>query len=255
MNVAFVRLLSSRREDLLGGREAAAAAEDLRRLSERRGEKIAAVDPETRRLLGWISLYPDRDAGGRLFALAGLEVLPACRRKGIAAALVAQAEAYLRERRVTRLKFGISPLLTRCAGLYMRRFGMRYTWKEGMRTPEGRPWPFVSCEWELDDPAEKPPDLREQDLPDRSAVDWKGPVPVRRPGLVWSGSLFLPLPDLGSGELADRAARAPEFLPAVYRIFHELFRHGYRFSWFDAMTAASVPGCCCFYFMENPLAL
>ncbi len=254
MNVAYVRVLASKAEDLLPGHDAA-SAEDLRRLRERRGERIAAVDPETRRLLGWISLHPDRDAGGRFYTLAGVEVMPAWRRKGIAAGLIGQAEAYLRERKTTRLKFGVSPLLTRCAGLYMRRFGMRYTWKEGMRTPAGQPWPFVSCEWDLDDPAEKPADLEEQDLQARSAVDWKGPVPVRRPGLVWSGPLFLPLPDLGNDELADRAAREPEFLPASYRVFHELFRHGYRFAWFDATTTTTAPGCCCYYFLENPLAL
>ncbi|HVP17863.1 MAG TPA: GNAT family N-acetyltransferase [Spirochaetia bacterium] len=255
MNVGYIRLLSARRNDLFRGHEAPAGADDLHRLSERRGERIAAVDPETERLLGWISLYPDRDAGGRFFALAGIEVLPAWRGKGIGTGLIRQAEAYLRERKVTRLKFGTSPLLTWCAGLYMRRFGMRYTWKEGVRTPEGKPWPFVSCEWDLDDPAVKPPDLREKDLPARSAIDWKGPVPVRRSRLVYSEPLFVPLPDLSNDELAGLSDRAPDFLPAIYRIFQDLFRHGYRFSWFDMISAASFPGCCCFYFMENPLAL
>jgi GNAT superfamily N-acetyltransferase len=252
MNVAYVRLLSSNREGLLRGHD---AAEEIERLREKRGEKIAAVDPETERPLGWISLYPDRDAGGRFFMLAGIEVLPAWRGRGIGTGLVTQAGAYLRERKATRLKFTTSPLLTACAGLSMRRFGMRYSWKEGVRTPDGKPWPFVSCEWDLDDPAVKPPDLSEQDLPERSAIDWKGPVPVRRSGLVYAGPLFLPLPDLSSDELADRVKRAPEFLPAAYRVFQELFRHGYRFAWFDTMTSGSFPGCSCFYFMENPLAL
>ncbi len=69
MNVAYVRLLSARREDLWRG--PGASPQDLRRLREKRGEKIAAVDPETERLLGWISLYPEKDAGGVFFALAG----------------------------------------------------------------------------------------------------------------------------------------------------------------------------------------
>ena len=69
-----------RREDLWRG--PGTHAEELRRLREKRGEKIAAVDPGTEQLLGWISVYPDRDAGGVFFALAGIEVLPAWRGNG-----------------------------------------------------------------------------------------------------------------------------------------------------------------------------
>ena len=253
MSVSYVRLLSSGREDLWRG--PGTSGDDLRRLRERRGEKIAAVDQESDRLLGWISVYPDKDAGGGFFALAGIEVLPGFRGRGIGTGLVDEAGKYLRERKAGRLKFGTSPLLTWNAGLYMKRFGMRYTWKEGVRTPEGRPWPYVSCEWELDDTLVKPPELREEDLPERSAIQWKGPIPIPKVGVVYSGPLFLPLPDITNDQLADLAGRNPDFLPAAYRVFHELHRHGYRFSWFDTMSSPCVPGCRCFYFMENPFTL
>jgi GNAT superfamily N-acetyltransferase len=254
MNVGYKRLFSSKREDLWRG-PGVSTGEEIRRLREKGGEKIAAVDPETERLLGWISIYPDRDAGGTFFALAGIEVLPAWRGMGIGTELVSQAGDYMREHKTSRLKFGTSPLLTWNAGLYMGHFGMRYTWKEGVRTPAGRPWPYVSCEWDLDDPLVKPPDLREEELPSRSAVDWRGLVPVARRGLVYSGPLFLPLPDLSNDDLADLAQRSPENLFTVYRVFHELFRHGYRFAWFDRIPASGSPGCRCFYFMENPFGL
>ena len=255
MNVAYVRLLSSRREDLWRGPGTSSGPDDLRRLRERHGEKIAAVDPESERLMGWISLSPERDAGGTLFTLAGIEVLPPWRGMGIGTGLVDQAGEYLREHKVTRMKFGTSPLLTWNAGLYMKRFGMRYTWKEGVRTPEGRPWPWVTCEWELDDPLVKPPHLRTADLSARSVIDWKGHIPVMRGGHVFSGPLFLPLPDITNDDLAGLAEQTPDFLPAAYRVFQNLFRHGYRFAWFDRIQQDAVPGCSCYYFMENPLAL
>jgi len=248
MKVAYVRLLSSRREDLGRG-------QDLYRLRERRGEKIAAVDPETERPLGWISIYPDRDAGGAFFALAGIEVLPAWRGMGIGTGLVNQAGDYMREHRTSRLKFGTSPLLTWNAGLYMRHFGMRYSWKEGVRTSEGKPWPYISCEWDLDDPLVKPPDLSLDELGARSAVDWTGLVPAPRRGLVYSGSLFLPLPDLTNDDLADLVQRSPEFLFTMNRVFQELFRHGYRFAWFDTVPVSGTLQRQCFYFMDNPFAL
>ncbi len=249
MNVAYVRLLSARREDLWRG--PGASPQDLRRLREKRGEKIAAVDPETERLLGWISLYPEKDAGGVFFALAGIEVLPAWRCMGIGTGLMSQAGDYMREHRTARLKFGTSPLLTWHAGLYMRHFGMRYSWKEGIRTPEGKPWPYVSCEWDLDDPLVKPPDLDEKDLSARSAVDWDGRVPVARRGIVYTGPLFLPLPEMSNDDLADMAARSPELLFTMYRVFNGLFRHGYRFAWFDTVPSSRT----CYYFMDNPFAL
>ncbi|HUI70955.1 MAG TPA: GNAT family N-acetyltransferase [Spirochaetia bacterium] len=253
MNVAYVRLLASRREDLWRG--PGTHAEELRRLREKRGEKIAAVDPETERLLGWISVYPEKDAGGVFFALAGIEVLPAWRGMGIGTGLVSQAGEYMREHKTARLKFGTSPLLTWNAGLYMKRFGMRYIWKEGVRTPDGKPWPYVSCEWDLDDPLVKPPDLRQEELSARSALDWNGPDPAARRGLVYSGPLFLPLPEISNDDLADRAERRPEFLVTMYRVFQELFRHGYRFGWFDTNPTAVSPQHRCFYFMDNPFAL
>jgi GNAT superfamily N-acetyltransferase len=253
MNVAYVRLLSSRREDIWRG--PGTHAEELRRLREKRGEKIAAIDPQNERLLGWISVYPERDAGGVFFALAGIEVLPAWRGMGIGTGLISHAGDYLREHKTARLKFGTSPLLTWNAGLYMRHFGMRYSWKEGVRTPDGKPWPYVSCEWDLDNPLVKPLELMQDELEARSAIDWSGADPAPRRGLVYSGPLFLPLPDLTNDDLAGLAERKPEVLVTMHRVFHELFRHGYRFTWFDAIPSASAPLGRWFYFMENPFAL
>jgi GNAT superfamily N-acetyltransferase len=253
MEVSYVRLLSSRREDLWRG--PGTNAEELRRIREKRGEKIAAMDPESERLLGWISIYPNRDAGGLFFALAGIEVLPAWRGMGIGTGLVDQAGVYLREHKATRLKFGTSPLLTWNAALYMRHFGMRYTWKEAVRTPEGKPWPYVSCEWDLDDTLVKPPELRHEELEARSVVDWSGRNPTPRRGFVYTGPLFLPLPDLSNDDLADCVVCTPDFLATMYRIFHELHRHGYRFAWFDAIPSAVAPQSRWFYFMKNPFGL
>jgi GNAT superfamily N-acetyltransferase len=253
MNVAYVRLFSAGREELWRG--PGTHPDELRRLREKRGEKIAAVDPDSEQLLGWISVYPDRDAGGALFSLAGIEVLPAWRGMGIGTGLVSQAGDYMREHKITRLRFGTSPLLTWNAALYMRHFGMRYSWKEGVRTPDGKSWPYVSCEWDLDDPLVKPPDLRQDELEERSALDWAGLTPAPRRGIRYSGPLFLPLPDLTNDDLADLAEGSPEFLFTTYRAFQELFRHGYRFAWFDAVRSAGAGQSRWFYFMENPFAL
>lgn len=253
MNVSYVRLFSARREDLWRG--PGTHPDDLRRLREKRGERIAAVDSESEQLLGWISVYPDRDAGGTLFSLAGIEVLPAWRGMGIGTGLVGQAGDYLREHKTARLKFGTSPLLTWNAALYMRHFGMRYTWKEGVRTPDGKPWPYVSCEWDVDDPLVKPPDLRPEELAQRSAIDWTGPLPAPRRGIRYSGPLFLTLPDLSNDDVADLVKRSPELLVTMSRVFQELFRHGYRFAWFDAVPSSVAGAARWFYFMENPFGL
>lgn len=244
---------SFRPEDLWRG--PGTHAEELRRLREKRGEKIAAVDPGTEQLLGWISVYPDRDAGGVFFALAGIEVLPAWRGMGIGTGLLNQAGDYLREHKTGRLKFGTSPLLTWNAALCMRHFGMRFSWKEGIRTPDGKPWPYVSCEWDVDDPLVKPPELRLEELEARSVIDWTEADPAPRRGIIYTGPLFLTLPDLSNDDLAGLAERTPEFLVTMYRVLHELFRHGYRFAWFDAIPSAVAPRSRWYYFMESPFAL
>ena len=123
----------------------------------------------------------------------GGQVLPPRRDRGRAGARGRCREAscwrrraWLRAHKMTRLKFGTSPLLTRNAWLYITRFGSRYRWREGARTPDGRPWPYVSCECDFDDPLAHPLDLREDQVPQRSVLHWKDgrPDAARRPGVL-----------------------------------------------------------------------
>ena len=255
MNVRFVRLISGSREDLLKGR--AISREELHSLKERRGEMIAAVDPGTSALLGWIGLYPDRDEGGRVFHLADIDVLPGHREEGIDEALMQEAGRFIRERKLSRLKFGTSPLLTGNAALYVTRFGTRYKWREGTRTPEGKPWPFVACECDLDDPIERPLDLRAEEIVPRSVIDWDGVRPLPRRNVVYSGPLSMLLPELTRDSLVEADARDPGFLSTLYQVFHALFLHGYDFAWFDRLPPSAAPsgGPHCYYIMRRVLAL
>jgi GNAT superfamily N-acetyltransferase len=255
MNLRFVRIISDSREDLLQGR--AISLDVLRSLRERRGEMIAAVDPAGSALLGWIGVYPDRDEGGHWFHLADIDVLPGHRGEGIDAALMEEAEKLIRQRKASRLKFGTSPLLTGNAALYVTRFGTRYRWREGTRTPEGRPWPYVSCEWDFDDPVARPLDLRADEVVPRSVIDWAGMRPVPRRKIAYSGPLSILLPDLTSDALVDADMRDPLFLSTLYQVFHTLFLHGYDFAWFDRLSpsAALTDGPRCYYVMKRVLAL
>lgn len=255
MKVRFVRIISDSREDLLQGR--ALSLDELRSLRERSGEMIAAVDPAGSALIGWIGVYPDRDEGGHLFHLADIDVLPGHRGEGIDAALMEEAEKLIRERKVSRLTFGTSPLLTGNAELYVTRFGTRYRWREGTRTPEGRPWPYVSCECDFDDPVARPLDLRMDEVIPRSVIDWVGIRPMPRQKIVYSGPLSILLPDLTSDALVDADLRDPSFLPTLYHVFHTLFLHGYDFAWFDRLSPSAAPtdGPRCYYVMKRVLAL
>ena len=255
MNVRFVRVISGSREDLLKGR--AISLDELRSLKERRGEMIAAVDPARSALLGWIGLSPDRDEGGHVFRLADIDVLPGHREEGIDEALMQEAGKFIQERKLSRLKFGTSPLLTGNAALYITRFGTRYKWREGTRTPEGRPWPFVSCECDFDDPIERPLDLRAEEIVPRSVIDWEGVRPLPRPKVVYSGPLSILLPELTRDTLVEVDARDAGFLPTLYQVFHALSLHGYEFAWFDRLPPSAAPpgGPRCYYIMRRVLAL
>jgi GNAT superfamily N-acetyltransferase len=255
MNVRFVRLISGSREDLLKGR--AISLDELRSLRERRGEMIAAVDPGSSALLGWIGVYPDRDEGGHIFHLADIDVLPGHREEGLDTALMQEAETFILEHRVSRLKFGTSPLLTGNAALYVTRFGTRYKWREGTRTPEGRPWPYVSCECDFDDPVERPLDLRVEEVVPRSVLDWAGLRPLPRQRIVYSGPLSILLPELTRDTLVEADSGDPSFLPTLYQVFHALFLHGYDFAWFDRLPASLAPadGPRCYYIMKRVLGL
>jgi GNAT superfamily N-acetyltransferase len=255
MKVRFVRLISGSREDLLKGRPI--SLDELHSLRERHGEMIAAVDSVTSALLGWIGVYPERDEGGHLFHLADIDVLPGHREDGIEDALMQEAGKLIRERKVSRLKFGTSPLLTGNAALYVTRFGTRYKWREGTRTPEGRPWPYVSCECDFDDPIERPLDLRADEIVPRSVIDWEGVRPLPRPKLIYSGPLSILLPEFTSEALLEAGLRDPMLLPTMYQVFHGLFLHGYDFAWFDRLPSSAAPsgGPRCYYVMRRVLAL
>jgi GNAT superfamily N-acetyltransferase len=233
---------------------------DLRFLRERRGEKIAAVDEDSDVVLAALSINPERDEGGAFFRLDAIEVHPAHRGEGLESGLLEEAEKHLRAHKCNRLKFGTSPLLTANAALYMTRFGTRYRWREGARTPDGQPWPYVTCECDFDDPLARPLDLRDDEAAGRSVLAWEDGKPRRRTPAVYTGPLSVVLPDLGVDSIAHASAEDPTYLPILYEAFHELSRHGYGFAWFDrlppgASAAAGTAPPRWYYLMHRVLAL
>ncbi len=251
MDVRFLRMIAVGREDLATGR----VKEDLRYLRERHGERIAALHPDTRALLGWVSILPDRDEGGSFYHLVGLEVSPGEKASGLDVELLREAGRLMREHRCRRLRFATSPLLTGNAALYVTRLGTRYRWKEGVRTPDGRPWPYVTCECDFDDPLERPLDLRQEEVAQRSVLEWDGLRPVPRQRLVYSGPLSVLLPELDGVGLSSLAAGDPSFLPAVHSAFQALFLHGYGFAWFDRLPDGMASGPGCHYIMSRTMTL
>jgi GNAT superfamily N-acetyltransferase len=249
MDVGYVRLIGQKRESLWTGQSdfsklftqagaAPAAAgfgpiDHLAYIKERHGEKIVAVEAGSGEILGWIGLYPDRDEGGLFYHLAGIEVHADRRRQGIGAGLVEEAGRYIQKHKAARLKFGTSPLLTHCAALFITGFGTRYRWKEGVRTADGRSWPYVTCECDFDDPLFKPLDLRDDEVGRRNILSWSGSTPSIKKGTVYSGPLAVVLPSFSTLALAEAVGGTPGFLETLYAAFHELFRHGYGFAWFD----------------------
>ena len=230
--------------------------DELHRLEERKGEMIAAVDGASGQVLGTLGLYPDRDEGGTFFHLAGMQMGPGPRVTDLDVLLLEKAGLFLRSRRVMRLKLGTSPLLTRNAWLYITRFGSRYRWREGPRTPEGTPWPYVSCEVDFDDPLARPLDLREDEIVPRSLLSWEGGRPVRR-GLSYSGPLSVLLPDLDGETLSATAGSDPAVIALLHSLFHDLHVHGYGFAWFDQLPAGAVPegGPRWYYVMKRVVSL
>lgn len=262
MNVRYERLTSSAG---LPAEDPAGLLGDLLLHRERRGETIAAVDTDTGIVLAALGIHPEHDEGGTFFRLDALEVHPAHRGEGLDAGLLEQAERHLRTHKCARLTLGTSPLLTANAHLYLTRFGARYSWREGARTADGQPWPYVSCECDFDDPLARPLDFRDDEAMARSVLDWSGGWPRRRPGVIYSGPLSVILPELSAEGIARAAAEDRSFLPTLYGAFHELSRHGYGFAWFDRLppgsgmvnargpAAAADP--CWYYVMHRVLAL
>ncbi len=217
-----------------------ALLDDLRHLEERRGEMIAAVDGVSGQVLGTLGLYPDRDEGGTFYHLAGIQTESGPAVADLDVLLLEKAGLFLHKRRVARLKLGTSPLLTRNAWLYITRFGSRYRWREGIRAPDGRPWPYVSCEIDFDDPVARPLDLREDEVQAHSILSWEGGRLAHRP-LPYSGPLSVVLPDLDADAVAAAAEADPEFIPTLYSAFHGLHLHGYEFAWFDRLPESAAP--------------
>ena len=167
--------------------------------------------------------------------------------------LMEETRRYLQERKVTRLKFATSPLLTGTAHFYVTRYGTRYRWREGTHTPEGQVWPYVSCECDLDDPVARTMDLRDEEVESRSVLRWEKGRPVPPPSVVYSGPLTVLLPDLTSDSLTASARADPSFLATLYAVFHGLHVHGYGFAWFDLLPGASgaLGGAANFYLMNR----
>ncbi len=263
MDLQYVRLIGERREDLWTGQKDFAKifgqagsslgpADHLAFIKEKRGEKIVALETETGLLVGWVGLYPDRDEAGAFFNLAGIEVHADRRGQGIGTGLMSQARDWVLARHASRLKFGTSPLLTGNATLYVTKLGTHYRWKQGVRLPDGRPWPYVSCECDFDDPLPRPFDPPEEEVATRSVVKWEGGRPVAHRGLVFSGTLTVLLPPLGNSSLARAVDTVPGFLETMYDAFERLYLHGYQFAWFDR-TKASPPAC--YYVMKRNFAV
>ncbi len=247
MGTSYIRLIADKREELWNGQRDFSAVfgqadptydprDHLRYIKERHGEKIVAVDDVSGQLMGWVGLFPDRDEGGLFYNLAGIEVHSGRQGQGIGTALMEQAKLYLSGKKTDRLKFGTSPLLTRCAGLYVMRFGTRYRWKEGVKGPDGQPWPYVSCECSFSDPLFKPLDLRDEEVGPRSVLEWDGVVPRTRRNITYTGPLAVTLPSLSRAELAHAMRSVPGFLETLCTVFSTLHHHGYGFAWFDRST-------------------
>lgn len=278
MELDYIRLVEERREDLWtgledhskvfstsgslsrasithGGAASRGPLDHLAYLKERRGEKIVAVDRATGAVVGWVGVFPDRDARGAFHHLAGIEVHADHRGRGIGTGLMEAARGYALSRRSTRLRFGTSPLLAPCAALYVTRLGTRYRWKEGVRLADGRPWPCVSCECDFDDPLPECREIAPSEAAGRSVVSWDGGLPLRRRDIVYSGALAVLLPPFTTTTLSQAVQAVPRFLESLYDAFEELFLHGYGFSWFARLGAAADPRPNHYYVMTRSFAL
>lgn len=257
MKTRYVRLISEGREDTWNRQSDFSKLFDLSRtpasprtqngerfdldpaghlafIKERHGEKIVAMQDDE--LVGWVGLFPDKDDGGLFYRLAGIEVHGEHRREGIGSGLLEEARHYLREKKAHRLTFGTNPLLTPCAALFVTRFGARFRWKEGVKAPDGRPWPYVSGECDFDDPQFKPLDLADDQVVGRSVLEWDGSCPRVRASLPHSGALSVVLPSFTSAEFSEAADSVPRFLETLHDVFHTLFVKGYGFAWFDRLS-------------------
>ncbi len=265
MDLGFIRLVEEHREELWTGlgdfskvfTQAGAVSraslthgsagtkgpvDHLAYLKERHGEKIVAVDRSSGAVLGWVGLFPDRDSRGSFYHLAGIEVHADHRGCGIGTGLMTEVRRYVEGHRASRLRFGTSPLLVPCAALYIRRFGTRYRWKEGVRLADGRPWPCVSCECDFEDPQPDSRDLAPDEAEPRSVVSWDGGLPVRRPDVVYAGALSVVLPPFTTATLAHAMQSVPRFLDTLYAAFEELCLHGYGFAWIDRLPGRDAEG-------------
>ena len=248
MNVKSVPLIAGPRKSRPD--VPAALRDEIRRLEERRGEMIAARDEDSGRIAGTIGLFPDHDEGGKFYHLSSLQVAPAYTGADVDSALLDAAGRFLAGKKVTRLKFATSPLLTPAAWLYVHRFGARDRWRESSRTPEGRPWPYVSGECDFDDPLERPLDLLDEEVPQHCLVFWEHGKPVVRAGLRFTGPLCVALPDIDPDGLSRLADSDPAAISTLHGAFQSLHIHGYEFAWFDRLQGtAEAPGAPRWYYL------
>jgi GNAT superfamily N-acetyltransferase len=262
MKIRYIRLIEEKKEELwnrlkdftkIFGQSGNDPLGHLAYIKERHGEKIVAVGSSTEEVLGWIAVFPDRGEGGLHYRLAGLEVSTDHRGQGIGIGLLEEARKLVEAQKSHRLRFGTSPLLTRCAALYVTRFGTRYRWKPGVKGPDGKPWPYVSCECDFDDPLFKPLDLRDDEVEGRSVLSWEGETPAPRKGITYSGPLSVVLPALGTVELTAAMENVPGFLPTMYAVFESLHARGYGFAWFDRISLHGAPWY--YYVMKKVMSL
>jgi len=210
------------------------AAEHFHYIRSQKGEKIAVIDRYDR-ILGWIGLIPGADRAGRYYTISGHEVRGECRGQGIGTRLLAEAREYAQYLGVSRLKFGTSPLWTINSWLYITRLGSRYTWVNRIKLADGTPWPYVSGEWEPENPQRKPAELPGLDVQRLSVLDWKGFRPVRREPLPRGRAITVLLPPLTAEQVRKAAEVVQGFLRILFDLFETLSRLGYGFIWFDRL--------------------
>ncbi len=210
------------------------ATEHFDYLKAQNGEKIAFVNSNDE-ILGWIGLIPDQDRRGKYYILSGHEVRSDYRGLGIGAKLLEEAKKYLKKYQASRLKFGTSPLLTVNASLYITRYGAQYTWNDKIKLADGKPWPYVSCECNFNNPLKKPLELSSRNVLAANLLEWDGLRPKPIKFVRYTGGLSILLPPISKSQLRTATDNIDGFLETTFNLFDSLNRTGYGFIWFDKL--------------------
>ncbi|GAH47284.1 unnamed protein product, partial [marine sediment metagenome] len=219
-------------------------------IKAQKGEKIALVD-NSNKILGWIGLIPDTDGRGKYFILSGHEVHSDSRGQGIGSRLMEEAQSYLTVLYVSRLKFGTSPLLTINASLYITKFGTCYTWNNKIKLADGSPWPYVTCEWDFNNPLSKPAELTTMDILSINILQWRGYQPIPLEAARYPAKVSVLFPPTTKYELKTAIDRNEGFLKTLFEIFDSLHKKGYGFTWFDKIRIEE--GLFYYYYMTKEL--